>query len=116
MDLRLAAFLQALALSGLFHHRLLLLSTLLYNFLLQYMFKLCFNVIVYFISAERTFRKAPQKPPSSVRVHGVDPTRVRVTWRYVAPSLEEEPLTGYKVKSVMNIRLLFFFFFLHNSY
>ncbi|XP_069694656.1 contactin [Periplaneta americana] len=47
---------------------------------------------------ERTFRKAPQKPPSSVAVYGVDPSTVRVTWRYVAPSFEEEPLTGYKVR------------------
>jgi hypothetical protein len=46
---------------------------------------------------ERTFRKAPQKPPSSVSVHGVDPSTVRVVWRYVAPSFEEEPLIGYKV-------------------
>lgn len=46
---------------------------------------------------ERTFRKAPQKPPSSVNVYGVDPSTVRVVWRYVAPSREEEPLIGYKV-------------------
>ena len=25
-------------------------------------------------------------------------TTIRVTWRYVAPSVEEEPLTGYKVR------------------
>nr|CAD7263049.1 unnamed protein product [Timema shepardi] len=47
---------------------------------------------------ERTFRKAPQKPPSSVHVFPVDPSTVRVVWRYVAPSLEEEPLIGYKVR------------------
>jgi hypothetical protein len=49
---------------------------------------------------ERTFRKAPQKPPSAVSVYGVDPSTVRVVWRYVAPSLEEEPLIGYKVNTV----------------
>nr|CAD7405380.1 unnamed protein product [Timema poppensis] len=47
---------------------------------------------------ERTFRKAPQKPPSSVHIFPVDPSTVRVVWRYVAPSLEEEPLIGYKVR------------------
>ena len=46
---------------------------------------------------ERTFRKAPQKAPSAVSIYGVDPSTVRVVWRYVAPSLEEEPLIGYKV-------------------
>lgn len=54
------------------------------------------------IIAERTYRKAPQKPPSSVKLHGVNPTTVRVVWRYVQPSLEEEPLQGYKVHSVTN--------------
>ncbi|CAH1981398.1 unnamed protein product [Acanthoscelides obtectus] len=49
------------------------------------------------INFERTYRKAPQKPPSSVNVTGVNPSTVRVTWRYVQPSLEEEPLQGYKV-------------------
>ncbi|VEN63415.1 unnamed protein product [Callosobruchus maculatus] len=47
---------------------------------------------------ERTYRKAPQKPPSSVNVSGVNPSTVRVTWRYVQPSLEEEPLQGYKIR------------------
>lgn len=47
---------------------------------------------------ERTFRKAPQKAPSAVSVYGIDPSTVRVVWRYVAPSLEEEPLIGYKVR------------------
>ncbi|KAJ8986222.1 hypothetical protein NQ317_009928 [Molorchus minor] len=47
---------------------------------------------------ERTFRKAPQKPPSSVRVYGIDPSTVKVVWRYVQPSLEEEPLQGYKIR------------------
>lgn len=47
---------------------------------------------------ERTYRKAPQKPPSSVNVYGVNPSTVRVVWRYVQPSLEEEPLIGYKIR------------------
>lgn len=46
---------------------------------------------------ERTYRKAPQKPPSSVQVNPVNPSTVRVTWRYVQPTDEEEPLIGYKV-------------------
>lgn len=46
---------------------------------------------------ERTYRKAPQKPPTSVHVFGVDPSTVRVVWRYIQPSLEEEPVQGYKV-------------------
>lgn len=52
---------------------------------------------------ERTYRKAPQKPPSSVHVYGVNPSTVRVVWRYVAPSLEEEPIQGYKVRSFLLI-------------
>ncbi|XP_046682308.1 contactin isoform X2 [Homalodisca vitripennis] len=47
---------------------------------------------------EKTFRKAPQKPPSSVFVKALNPTTVRVVWRYVTPSQEEEPLIGYKVR------------------
>ncbi|KAJ8951441.1 hypothetical protein NQ318_006870 [Aromia moschata] len=47
---------------------------------------------------ERTFKKAPQKPPSSVRVYGVNPSTVKVVWRYVQPSLEEEPLQGFKIR------------------
>ncbi|XP_053991481.1 contactin [Hylaeus volcanicus] len=47
---------------------------------------------------ERTYRKAPQKPPSSVNVYGVNPSTVKVVWRYVQPSLEEEPLIGYKIR------------------
>ncbi|XP_066997548.2 contactin [Anabrus simplex] len=49
-------------------------------------------------SIERTYRKAPQKPPSSVHIYGINPTTVRVVWRYVAPSVDEEPLLGYKVR------------------
>lgn len=47
---------------------------------------------------ERTYRKAPQKPPSSVFVYGVNPSTVRVTWRYVSPAQDEEPVSGYKVR------------------
>ncbi|KAL0268356.1 UNVERIFIED_CONTAM: hypothetical protein PYX00_010329 [Menopon gallinae] len=47
---------------------------------------------------ERTYRKAPQKPPSSVHVTGINPSTIRVVWRYVAPSSDEEPLSGYKVR------------------
>lgn len=48
--------------------------------------------------SERTFRNAPQKPPSSVHVYGINPSTVRVVWRYVGVTLEEEPIQGYKVR------------------
>lgn len=47
---------------------------------------------------ERTWRRAPQKPPSAVHVTDINPSTVRVTWRYVQPEVDEEPLTGYKVR------------------
>jgi hypothetical protein len=47
---------------------------------------------------ERTYRKAPQQPPSSVHIFGINPSTIRVVWRYVAPSQEEEPLEGYKIR------------------
>jgi len=47
---------------------------------------------------ERTFKLRPQKPPTAVHVYGVNPSTVRVTWRYVAPTVKEEPLTGYMVR------------------
>lgn len=47
---------------------------------------------------ERTYRKAPQKPPSAVHVYGVDPSTVRVVWRYISPAFDEEPVSGYKVR------------------
>ena len=47
---------------------------------------------------ERTFKKAPQKPPTSVNVIAIDPSTVRVTWRYVATSTDEEALSGFKVR------------------
>lgn len=47
---------------------------------------------------ERTYRKAPQKPPSSVHIFGINPSTIRVVWRYVSPSQEEEPVEGYKIR------------------
>lgn len=47
---------------------------------------------------ERTYRKAPQKPPSSVDYIGINPSTIRVVWRYVSPSQEEEPIQGFKVR------------------
>lgn len=47
---------------------------------------------------ERTYKKAPQKPPSSVHIHGINPTTIKVTWRYVSPSQDEEPVEGYKIR------------------
>jgi hypothetical protein len=32
------------------------------------------------------------------QVYGINPSTIRVTWRYVAPSVLEEPLTGYMVR------------------
>lgn len=51
-----------------------------------------------FSFTERTYRKAPQKPPSSVHVYGVNPSTVRVVWRYVGVTMEEEPIQGFKVR------------------
>lgn len=47
---------------------------------------------------ERTYRKAPQNPPSSVHVFGRNPRSVRVTWRYVQNSKDEEPVIGFKIR------------------
>lgn len=47
---------------------------------------------------ERTYRKAPQKPPSSVHIFGINPSTIKVVWRYVSPSQEEEPVEGYKIR------------------
>ncbi|XP_017875975.1 contactin-like, partial [Ceratina calcarata] len=47
---------------------------------------------------ERTYKKAPQKPLSSVNVFEMDLSTIRVTWCYVQPSLEEESLIGYKIR------------------
>ncbi|KAH8313129.1 hypothetical protein KR067_000813 [Drosophila pandora] len=56
------------------------------------------NYLSLFFFIERTYRKAPQKPPSSVHVYGINPSTVRVVWRYVSPSQDEEPIEGYKVR------------------
>ena len=48
---------------------------------------------------ERTYRKAPQKPPSSVHITGMNPTTIKIVWRYVTPSQEEEPIQGYKIRT-----------------
>ncbi|KAL9888101.1 contactin-like isoform 1-T3 [Glossina fuscipes fuscipes] len=45
---------------------------------------------------ERTYRKAPQKPPSSVHIYGINPSTVRVVRRYVSPAQDEEPTEGCK--------------------
>ena len=29
---------------------------------------------------------------------GINPSTIKVTWRYVAPTVQEEPLTGYKIR------------------
>ncbi|XP_038105430.1 contactin isoform X2 [Culex quinquefasciatus] len=47
---------------------------------------------------ERTYRSAPQKPPSSVNIFGINPSTIRVVWRYIAPSQDEEPVQGYKIR------------------
>lgn len=69
---------------------------LISNFLQKQILCNC-NVYKCNFFTERTYRKAPQKPPSSVVVEGINPSTVKVSWRYVQPSLEEEPLRGYKV-------------------
>ncbi|XP_077497058.1 contactin [Amblyomma americanum] len=49
-------------------------------------------------SIAKTFKAAPLRPPTSVKVHGISATSVRVTWRGVVPSTEEESIQGYKVR------------------
>ncbi|GFS41753.1 contactin [Trichonephila inaurata madagascariensis] len=46
----------------------------------------------------RTFKAAPLRPPTNVRVEAISPTSVSVSWRGVLPSTEEEPIKGYKVR------------------
>ncbi|XP_015912441.1 contactin [Parasteatoda tepidariorum] len=46
----------------------------------------------------RTFKAAPLRPPTNVRVERISPTSVSVSWRGVLPSTEEEPIKGYKVR------------------
>ena len=47
---------------------------------------------------ERTFKMRPQKQPTAVNVFGINPSTIKVTWRYVAPTVQEEPLTGYTIR------------------
>ncbi|KAK4306056.1 hypothetical protein Pmani_022099 [Petrolisthes manimaculis] len=47
---------------------------------------------------ERTWRFPPLMPPNAVKVYPIDPSTIRVTWRGVTPTPEEEPLIGYKIK------------------
>lgn len=63
---------------------------------------------------ERTYRKAPQKPPASVNVWAVNPSTVRVVWRYVQPTDEEEPLIGYKVR--LPLLLITYRFYINKSH
>ena len=52
---------------------------------------------------ERTYKLPPLKPPTAVHVFAIDPTSVRVTWRYVSTTTEEEPVQGYKVALIQLI-------------
>ena len=48
---------------------------------------------------QRTYKAAPQRPPTSVNVKARDATSVFVTWRGGATvSSDEEPIIGYKVR------------------
>lgn len=67
---------------------------------------------------ERTYRKAPQKPPSSVHLVGVNPSTVKVVWRYISPEQDEEPVAGYKVdyqQTFIEKRLFFIIIILGES-
>ncbi|KAG8191909.1 hypothetical protein JTE90_019843 [Oedothorax gibbosus] len=46
----------------------------------------------------RTFKAAPLRPPTNVKIDGISATSVSVSWRGVLPSTEEEPIKGYKVR------------------
>jgi len=46
----------------------------------------------------RTYKAAPQRPPVNVHVDSVDSTTIRVTWRGVSVTSNEEPIIGYKVR------------------
>uniref|UniRef100_T1IMV2 Contactin n=1 Tax=Strigamia maritima TaxID=126957 RepID=T1IMV2_STRMM len=47
---------------------------------------------------ELTFKSAPIKPPTSVMVQPISPTKIKVTWRYSAISSVEESLLGFKIR------------------
>lgn len=67
-------------------------------FFLLASYKLYFSLFL-----ERTYRKAPQSPPTSVFIKGVNPSTFKIVWRYVAPSTLEEPLSGYKVMRISDL-------------
>jgi len=46
----------------------------------------------------RTLKSAPLTPPTSVKVTPLSPSSISVTWRASAPSQEEAPLVGFKVR------------------
>ncbi|KAG9511106.1 Contactin, partial [Fragariocoptes setiger] len=47
----------------------------------------------------KTFKAAPQRPPTSVQLKAVDSTSVQVSWRGVSgTTTNEEPILGYKVR------------------
>ncbi|RWS07231.1 contactin-like protein, partial [Dinothrombium tinctorium] len=47
----------------------------------------------------KTYKSAPLKPPTSVKVEAIDSHTVRVTWRGITDvSTAEEPVIGYKVR------------------
>ena len=46
----------------------------------------------------RTYKASPQRPPVNVQVYAVDSTTIRVTWRGVSVTSNEEPIIGYKVR------------------
>lgn len=50
----------------------------------------------YFI--QKTWKAAPLRPPTSVKVRAIGDTSVKVTWRGVVPSIEEESIQGYMVR------------------
>lgn len=50
----------------------------------------------YFIT--KTYRAAPLRPPTSVMVKPLTDMSIKVTWRGVVPSIEEESIQGYKVR------------------
>jgi len=69
----------------------------------------------WFHLAERTYLKAAQTPPAAVSLEGINPSTIRVTWRSVTPSHDEEPILGYKASQkiiVRNILSLDIYFFL----
>ncbi|XP_078309461.1 contactin-like [Crassostrea virginica] len=47
---------------------------------------------------QETFRRAPHMYPTQVKVHSYSSDSVKVTFRGVATTAEEEPLQGYKIR------------------